>query len=131
MIFIHSGIHFKAFLPWIATALMLIVTGSGHVGQCLLKKVRDEVKMKMKQRGVELTDDDLNRQQFWDTLTVKTLEKWRTIHMPMVSVITAFTTIHILWMMIACMTTYFSFSLKWVGEVKKSLCMKPRQARSR
>ena len=96
MILIHSGIHFNAVLPWVATAFMLIVTGSGHVGQYLLKKVRDEVKMKIKQLGLEVTDDNLDRQQYWDTLTVKTLEKWRTIHMPVVSILMALTLIHIL-----------------------------------
>jgi hypothetical protein len=96
MILLHSGIHFNAALPWVATAFMLIVTGSGHVGQYLLKKVRDEVKMKIKQLGLEVTDDNLDRQQYWDTLTVKTLEKWRTIHMPVVSILMALTLIHIL-----------------------------------
>lgn len=96
LILLHSGIHFNAVLPWAATALMLVVTGSGHIGQYLLKKVRDEVKMKMKQLGVQDIDDDLERQQYWDTLTVKTLEKWRSVHMPMVSVLMALTLIHIL-----------------------------------
>jgi hypothetical protein len=96
MILLHSGIHFNAVLPWLATAFMLIVTGSGHVGQYLLKKVRDEVKMKMKQLGVSATDENIDQQQYWDTLTVKTLEKWRTVHMPMVSLLMALTLIHIL-----------------------------------
>jgi hypothetical protein len=96
MILIHSGIHFNALLPWMATALMLVVTGSGHVGQYLLKKVRDEVKLKMKQLGAAVTDDDFDRQQYWDILTVRTLEKWRTMHMPMVSILMALTLIHIL-----------------------------------
>ena len=39
MILIHSGIHFNTVLPWIATTFIMIVTGSGHVGQYLLKKV--------------------------------------------------------------------------------------------
>ena len=96
MILIHSGIHFNALLPWLATAFMLVVTASGHVGQYLLKKVREEVKMKMKQRGINVTENDLDQRLYWDTLTVKTLEKWRTMHMPMVSVLMALALIHIL-----------------------------------
>jgi hypothetical protein len=97
MILIHSGIHFNAILPWSATALMMVVTASGHVGQHLLKKVKEEVKIKMKQLGIEAdVDEDIEQQQFWDTLTVKTLEKWRTVHMPMVSVLIALTLSHIL-----------------------------------
>jgi len=96
MILIHSGIHFNAMLPWAATAFMLIVTASGHVGQYLLKQVREEVKIKMKQLGLEVTEDILERQHYWDILTLKTLEQWRTLHIPMVSVLMALTLIHIL-----------------------------------
>ena len=41
MLLVHSGVHFNALLPWAATALMLIVTGSGHVGQYIYKKTRE------------------------------------------------------------------------------------------
>ena len=75
---------------------MLVVTASGHVGQYLLKKVRDEVKMKIKQLGLKVSDEEIDRQHYWDTLTVKTLEQWRTLHIPMVSVLMALTLIHIL-----------------------------------
>jgi hypothetical protein len=95
MILIHSGIHFNAFLPWAATAFMLVVTGSGHVGQYLLKKVKAEVKMKLQLAGLPAAEDDLEQQKYWDTLTVKALEKWRTVHMPLVAVLLALTLIHI------------------------------------
>ena len=97
MIIVHSGIHFNAILPWAATGLMMVVTASGHVGQYLLKKVKEEVKIKMQQLGINgAVDDELEHQQYWDTLTIKTLELWRKIHMPMVSILLALTTIHIL-----------------------------------
>ncbi|MEI6757299.1 MAG: hypothetical protein FDX18_06930 [Chlorobium sp.] len=97
MILVHSGIHFNALLPWAASALMMVVTASGHVGQYLLKKVREEVKQKMKQLGVNPSSvDDPEQQRYWDTLTVKTLEKWRHVHMPMVSLLVALCLIHIL-----------------------------------
>jgi hypothetical protein len=97
MIFVHSGIHFNAILPWLATALMMVVTASGHVGQYLLKKVKEEVKLKMKQLGVDaVVDDEIEQQRYWDTMTIKTLEYWRKVHMPMVSFLLALTTIHIL-----------------------------------
>ena len=96
MIFVHSGIHFNAILPWMATVLMMVVTASGHVGQYLLKKVKEEVKIKMKELGISASiDDELDQQHYWDTLTIKTLEQWRTVHMPMVSVLLALTIIHI------------------------------------
>ncbi len=97
MILVHSGIHFNAILPWAATGLMMVVTASGHVGQYLLKKVKEEVKMKIKQLGINTTvDDELEQQHYWDTLTIKALEQWRTVHMPMVSLLLALTMTHIL-----------------------------------
>ncbi|NTW81968.1 MAG: hypothetical protein HGB36_01165 [Chlorobiaceae bacterium] len=96
MILIHSGIHFNALLPWAATAFMLIVTGSGHIGQYLLKKVKAEVKMKQQSTGAAVNEDDLEQQRYWDTMTVETLEKWRAVHMPLVAVLLALTMLHIL-----------------------------------
>ncbi len=104
MILIHSGIHFNALLPWAATALMMVVTASGHVGQYLLKKVREEVKQKMKLLGLQVTEDELLQQRYWDTVTVKALEKWRSLHMPMVSVLIALSLSHII---------AISFFLNW------------------
>ena len=97
MILVHSGIHFNAILPWAATALMMVVTASGHVGQYLLRKVREEVKLKMKQLGITgKAAGELEEQYFWDALTVRTLEKWRAVHMPMVSLLMGLTMAHIL-----------------------------------
>ncbi|WP_076791932.1 hypothetical protein [Chlorobium sp. KB01] len=97
MILVHSGVHFNAVIPWTATTLMMVVTASGHVGQHLLKRVKEEVKEKMKALGRNGdVDDNIEQQQYWDTLTVKTLEKWRSVHMPMVSFLIALTLTHIL-----------------------------------
>jgi hypothetical protein len=97
MILVHSGVHFNAIIPWVASALMLIVTGSGHIGQHLLKKVKEEVTIKNKELGLEIDENkEYDQQYYWDTLTVKALEKWRTIHMPMVSFMMALILTHIL-----------------------------------
>lgn len=97
MILVHSGIHFNAILPWLATTLMMVVTASGHVGQYLLKKVKEEVKAKLKQLGINTSvEEEMEQQHYWDSLTIKTLEHWRTVHMPMVSTLLALTMLHIL-----------------------------------
>lgn len=75
----------------------MVVTASGHVGQHLLKKVKEEVKAKMQLLGVNASvDAELEQQHYWDALTVKTLERWRSLHMPMVSVLLSLSLIHIL-----------------------------------
>jgi len=97
MIVVHSGIHFNALLPWMATLFMMTVTASGHVGQYLVRKLREEVKMKKKEHGIDNNpDEDPEGQYYWDSVTMKALEKWRTIHMPIVSVLLGLTLLHIL-----------------------------------
>jgi len=85
MLLVHSGVHFNAILPWSATVLMLIVTGSGHVGQYIYRKARDE----MKRKGGD-------EQLYWDSLTVKALGEWRKVHMPLVSLFLGLALLHIL-----------------------------------
>ena len=85
MLLVHSGVHFNALLPWVATALMLVVTGSGHVGQYIYRKARDE--MKHGAGGEKL---------YWDSLTIKALGQWRKVHMPLVSLFLCLALLHIL-----------------------------------
>jgi hypothetical protein len=97
MIIVHSGVHFNAILPWAASALMLIVTGSGHIGQHLIKKLKDEMNAKLKQLGINSSADaEIEQEHYWDSVTVKALEQWRGVHAPMVNLLIALTTIHIL-----------------------------------
>lgn len=96
LILVHSGIHFNALLPWAATALMMIVTASGHIGQHLIRRFRNEAKLKKQQLGIATPPDDaLDRQLFWDSLTVKALDRWRTVHMPLVTFLTILTLMHV------------------------------------
>ena len=96
LILVHSGIHFNALLPWAATALMMIVTASGHVGQHLVRKFRSEAKLKKQQLGIEAPPDDaLDRELFWDSVTVQALDRWRTVHMPLVVFLVLLTLAHI------------------------------------
>ncbi|ASQ91631.1 hypothetical protein CHL67_04800 [Prosthecochloris sp. GSB1] len=85
MLLVHSGVHFNAILPWSATVLMLIVTGSGHVGQYIYRKAREE----MKHKGGD-------EKFYWDSLAVKALGEWRKVHMPLVSLFLGLAFLHIL-----------------------------------
>jgi hypothetical protein len=74
---------------WIATA-------SGHVGQHLVRKFRSEAKLKKQQLGIEAPPDDaLDRELFWDSVTVQALDKWRTVHMPLVAFLAIVTLAHV------------------------------------
>ncbi|RXK88401.1 hypothetical protein EST62_03345 [Chlorobaculum sp. 24CR] len=96
LILVHSGIHFNALLPWAATALMMIVTASGHVGQHLVRQFRSEAKLKKQQLGIDAPPDDaLDRELFWNSVTVKALDRWRTMHMPLVVFLAVLTLAHV------------------------------------
>ena len=97
MIIVHSGVHFNAILPWAATALMMIVTASGHVGQHLVKKLKEEAKLKMKQLGIDPEKQEkAENEQYWDSMTLKALEQWRAVHRPLVAFLVALTSVHII-----------------------------------
>jgi len=49
MVLIHSGIHFNAILPWLATIAMSINVVSGLVGKMLLKRSNQHVSARREQ----------------------------------------------------------------------------------
>ncbi|NTU52450.1 MAG: hypothetical protein HGA97_01850 [Chlorobiaceae bacterium] len=96
LILVHSGIHFNALLPWMATGLLMVVSASGHVGQYLVCRIRDEVKQKKKHYGIAGDrTDGLEQQYFWDSVTLGAFEKWRFIHMPLVTFLGVLTLVHL------------------------------------
>ena len=100
MVLVHSGVHFNAMLPWAATGLMMVVTASGHVGQYLIRKFREEVARKNSELGIRDTREPeeylLDIRHILDTMTVRTMEQWRAIHMPLVSFLVMLTLSHML-----------------------------------
>jgi hypothetical protein len=96
LILVHSGIHFNALLPWMATGFMMVVTASGHVGQYLVRRIREEVRRKKQQNGIAADRTDaMEQQQFWDAVTLGAFEKWRFIHMPLVTFLVVLTVLHV------------------------------------
>ncbi|NTV02018.1 MAG: hypothetical protein HGB04_04435 [Chlorobiaceae bacterium] len=100
MVLVHSGVHFNALLPWAATGLMMVVTASGHIGQYLIRKFREEVALKKKQSAmpdtVEAEEYLADIRHILDSMTVRALEQWRAIHMPLVSFLVVLTLAHML-----------------------------------
>jgi hypothetical protein len=83
-ILVHAGIHLHALLPWAALLAMLVVVASGVTGRTLLIGARRQLagrERELRERG--LTRDEIERTLFFDSLTVRAMEKWRTVHIPL------------------------------------------------
>ncbi len=97
LIVVHSGIHFNAFLPWVATFALLVVVASGHVGKYLLKTVREQLKSKEKElKELKETPENIEQLIFWESTMVSIMSRWRVIHIPFVVVFILLASAHIL-----------------------------------
>ncbi|WP_295584672.1 hypothetical protein [uncultured Lamprocystis sp.] len=83
MILVHAGVHVYAILPWLALLAMLVTLASGMTGQYLLGRSRRELSEKREfhiRHGDAATEVD--REVFWDAVTVDVMKQWRTVHFP-------------------------------------------------
>ena len=76
MVLVHAGVHFNAWIPWLALAAMMIVVASGLTGQVLLKRANEVLKARRAAgaRGAEVS--------VLDAVTVDVMKRWREVHMP-------------------------------------------------
>ena len=83
MVLIHSGIHFNAILPWLATFAMGINVVSGLVGKMLLKQSKQYVQAERENFAAQgLSPLEIERSVYWDSLAVKAMTQWRLVHIP-------------------------------------------------
>jgi len=83
MILIHAGIHFYAILPWLAVIAMLINVISGLVGKFLLDNSRRQLSAKKDQMLRQgMSEVAVEREIFWDAVTLDLMRKWRSVHFP-------------------------------------------------
>jgi hypothetical protein len=83
MVLIHSGIHFNAILPWLATIAMSINVVSGLVGKMLLKRSNQHVSARREQLKSEgLSAEEIERSIFWDSVALNAMRQWRKVHIP-------------------------------------------------
>jgi hypothetical protein len=83
MVLIHSGIHFNAILPWLATIAMGVNVVSGLVGKILLQKSQLFVTTEREKfKAQELSAVEIERFIFWDSVALKAMAQWRKVHIP-------------------------------------------------
>ena len=97
MVLIHSGVHFNAILPWLATAAMSVNVVSGLVGKMLLKRARAHVQSQrdhFQLRG--MSKPEVEQAVFWDAVTLSAMTQWRKVHIPIFIVFTVLALGHII-----------------------------------
>ena len=97
MLLVHAGIHFNAWLPWLAIVMLLITVGSGLVGKYLLRKANESLKesrLDLINKGNSPATAD--KILFYDAVTVDLMKKWRVVHMPITLLLGILSLIHII-----------------------------------
>jgi hypothetical protein len=97
MLLVHAGIHFNAWLPWLAVFMLLITVGSGLVGKFLLNKANDS----LKERRLALINtgsskEEADKELFFDSITVDLMKKWRIVHLPITFLFGILSLLHII-----------------------------------
>ena len=97
LILVHAGIHFNGVLAWLAILLLLIAVASGLVGKFLLKKANETLKEK-KQNLLNsgLSAEEVEKQLFFDSITVDLMKKWRKVHLPITLLLGLLVLLHII-----------------------------------
>ncbi len=94
MILVHAGIHFNAILPWLALIALLVNVISGLTGKFLLNRSQQFVSSKkanLQQQGM-----CVEKEIFWDAVTLDLMKKWRAVHFPITFVFSVLSLIHII-----------------------------------
>ncbi len=96
LILIHAGVHFHAALPWLATALLLVVAASGFIGKALLREAREHLRTKEASlKAAGLPPAEVEERTHLDALTVEWMARWRSIHLPMTALLALLALLHI------------------------------------
>ncbi len=96
MLLVHAGIHFNALLPWLAILMLLITVASGLIGKFLLKKANESLKER-KQHWITmgLSNEEVEKKLFFDSITVDLMKKWRVVHLPITLILGILSLLHI------------------------------------
>lgn len=83
LILVHAGIHFNAWLGWLAVWAMLINVVSGLTGKFLIARSRKRLEgIRAGLRADGLSDEAVAEKTHWDSLAYNAVKQWRTIHVP-------------------------------------------------
>lgn len=87
LILVHGGVHFSAWLPWLALAALMVVVASGFTGSVLLKQATQQVRAKT---GVGDASSLV-----LDAVTLDLMKRWRAVHLPLNAVFVVLALLHV------------------------------------
>lgn len=83
LVLVHAGIHFNAWLGWLAVAAMCTNVASGLTGKYLLGRAQKRTAVKRQALADSgMSADDIAERVHFDTLTFNVIKQWRVIHIP-------------------------------------------------
>lgn len=83
LVLVHAGVHFRAVLPWLALAAMLLNVASGLTGRYLLGRATRAVASRRAHYGAQgLGDEAIDSRLFWDEIALDVMRQWRSVHFP-------------------------------------------------
>ncbi|WP_298164409.1 hypothetical protein [Novosphingobium sp.] len=97
LVLVHAGIHFNAWLGWLAVWAMLINVASGLTGKFLIVRSRKRLEaIRAGLRAEGMSAEDIEEKTHWDSLTYNAVKQWRTIHVPITLAFTGLALAHII-----------------------------------
>lgn len=97
LILVHAGIHFNAWLGWMAIWAMLLNVASGLTGKFLLRRTRlrlAETSDRLRSEGLD--GAALEERLHWDSLTYAAVRQWKVIHVPVTLAFAILASAHVL-----------------------------------
>jgi cytochrome b561 len=101
LILVHAGVHFNDLLPWLVILMLLINVASGLVGKFLLKNASLSLSASRQEFIASgMSNEDVERKLFFDTITVDAMKKWRVVHLPIAFTLGILSLLHIITILI-------------------------------
>jgi hypothetical protein len=96
LVLVHAGIHFNAWLAWLALAAMLINVASGLTGKYLMGRARLRLQSaRDRLDAAGLTAEAVEELLYRDSLTYDLVKQWRVVHVPITLAFAVLATAHL------------------------------------
>lgn len=96
VLLVHGGIHLNAWIPWLAILAMVVVVASGLTGKVLLGEARQQMNARRAElEALDLDGHEVERRLMSLALLTGSMQRWRSIHMPLTATFTALAVVHV------------------------------------